>query len=197
MTNPYLKMEMDKTLNLEEYISKASELTAINPKHQKLVERLFIATRTVDYHADCASMADSFEDKRTEQKHLTLEEKWFDKTAAIESELPQRELTNVYKFISGMIPAPKVTAKDLKSPNSPNWTLPVEKLAIDEVEEIALALLRTYLSNEATQTTINREFEACKVEAARILVRRDLSENGHLSELGEHYSRVLIQLQDS
>ena len=48
MTNPYLKMEMDKTLNLEEYISKASELTAINPKHQKLVERLFIATRTVD-----------------------------------------------------------------------------------------------------------------------------------------------------
>ena len=69
--------------------------------------------------------------------------------------------------------------------------------SIDEVEEVAKALLRTYLTNEASQPTINREFEACKVEVARILVRRELSENGQLSEAGEHYSRVLIQLQDS
>ena len=65
MTNPYLKMEMEKTLNLEEYTAKASEVTAINPKYQKLVKRLFIANQTVDYHADCAEMANSFEDKRT------------------------------------------------------------------------------------------------------------------------------------
>ena len=191
MTNPYLKMEMEKTLNLEEYTAKASEVTAINPKYQKLVKRLFIANQTVDYHADCAEMANSFEDKRTERKHLALEEKWADTMVAIESELPKRELTNVYKFICGMIPAPTVTAKDLKGPNSPEWQ------AINEVEEVAKALLRTYLTDEATQPTINREFEACKIEAARILARRELSENGHISEFGEDYLKLLVQLQES
>ena len=197
MVNAYLEMEMEKTLNLEEYTARACEVLAINQKYQKMVKRLFIADRTVDYHVDCASMADSFDDRRTERKHLALEEKWFDKKLNLENELPKREVNNVDKFLDGMIQPPKVTAKDLKSPNSPNWTLPVEKLAIDEVEEVAKALLRTYLTNEATQPTINREFEACKVEAARILVRRESFENGQLSELGEHYSRVLIQLEES
>ena len=197
MTDPYLEMEMEKTLNLEEYTARACEVMAINPKHQKMVKRLFIANRTVDFHVDCASMADSFEDRKVERKHLALEEKGFDKKLNLENELPKREVNNVDKFLDGMIQPPKVTAKDLKSPNSPNWTLPVEKLAIDEVEEIALALLRTYLTNEASQPTISKEFETCKIEAARILVRRESFDNGQISELGEHYSRVLVQLEES
>lgn len=95
---------------LSDYLKAAEGITAINPKHQRLVTKLAQAHRRVDFHVDMASLAadQAGNDnpklakiyEKAEQKHLREEEKWFDRVSELEAELPKREVANAYKQVA-------------------------------------------------------------------------------------------------
>tara|TARA_B100001059_G_scaffold65800_2_gene62192 strand:- start:14203 stop:14739 length:537 start_codon:yes stop_codon:yes gene_type:complete len=92
---------------LSDYLKASEGITAINPKHQRLVTKLAQAHRRVDFHVDMASLAaDQIDEEnpklskiyeKAEKQHLREEEKWFDKAQDIQEELPQREIANTVK----------------------------------------------------------------------------------------------------
>jgi hypothetical protein len=96
-------MEYVNPLNIADYLA-AAEVTPINPKYKTLVKKFAQAHRRVDFHVDSASLIedqiddDSPESLRAQHRiYLKLEEKWFDKAGEIQSELPNREIANVWK----------------------------------------------------------------------------------------------------
>ena len=95
---------------LSDYLKAAEGITAINPKHQRLVTKLAQAHRRVDFHVDMASNAAGLAEQtdgdywkqgfaKAERKHLRAEEKWFDRVYELEAELPKREVENVAKCL--------------------------------------------------------------------------------------------------
>lgn len=81
------------------YTAIAKSVVAINPKHQRAVIKFCEAHRRVDFHVDSASRASDLEQERIHQKHLKLEDRWFDRACEIESELPRREVENAAKHL--------------------------------------------------------------------------------------------------
>lgn len=94
-------------LELQDYLKPASQVAAINPAHQRLVTKYCEAHRKVDWHVDCASRLEDDETTmgREYSKHLKLEEKWHTVACEIELDLPQRELSNIWKVFHGLIDA--------------------------------------------------------------------------------------------
>lgn len=99
---------MDTLLN---YLEAARGIAAVNPKHQKLVNRLAVADRKVDFHVDAAALAEEgkgygefdAEQQAAAKKHLRAEEKWFGVVQEIEQQLPKREIANTYKQLHANI----------------------------------------------------------------------------------------------
>ena len=81
-------------MELQTYLNDIAGITAINPDHQKLVSKLAQLHRRVDFHVDQASFAQDIENEKLEQKHLALEEKYFDSIFEVQAQLPKRELSN-------------------------------------------------------------------------------------------------------
>lgn len=100
---------------LADYLAAASAITAINPKHQRLVTKLAEVHRRVDFHVDMASLAaDQIDEdnpklakiyEKAERKHLREEEKCTNVMLELEDELPKRELENVAKSLLANIDA--------------------------------------------------------------------------------------------
>lgn len=97
-------------MELQDYLKPAKLVAAINPKHQRLVTKYCEAHRRVDFHVDCASRLEDDETTmgREYSKHLRLEEKWHTVACEIELDLPQRELSNIWKVFHNLIDAANI-----------------------------------------------------------------------------------------
>ena len=92
-------------MNLQDYLKPASLVVAVNPEHQTLVTKYCRAHRNVDWHVDCAARLEGDESTFEYHEHLGLEEMWHDVACRIELDLPQRELSNIWKVFHGLIDA--------------------------------------------------------------------------------------------
>jgi len=123
---------MDTLLN---YLEAARGIAAVNPKHQKLVNRLAVADRKVDFHVDAAALAEEgkgygefdAEQQAAAKKHLRAEEKWFGVVQEIEQQLPKREIANTYKQLHANIFAAGRTDDELKESGDDEITIRVTK----------------------------------------------------------------------
>jgi DNA-binding transcriptional regulator GbsR (MarR family) len=80
------------------YLLPAKKVKAVNPTHQTVVTKYCLAHRQVDFHVDAAARLEDYDNFGKEHsKHLAQEEKWFDVAQELESDLPKRELENIWK----------------------------------------------------------------------------------------------------
>jgi hypothetical protein len=86
------------------YLAPAKLVVAVNPAHQRTVTKFCEAHRRVDLNVDLAAKYEDDDNlNAAHRRHLRDEEKWFDVASELESELPKRELENIWKKLPELV----------------------------------------------------------------------------------------------